>query len=260
MPLPQADPRILQWDACLNVRDLGGLPTSDGGTTRWGALVRADSLCRLTNAGCRALVAHGVRTVVDLRFPEEVAKANHPFRDERFASGVRYRNVPINTGRDPALDADLFAAFAAAPSLVEIYRLDLDANPKGLARIAAAIAQAPEGGVAVHCELGKDRTGVVVALLLALVGVPEEVIADDYALSMQGLQPGFARWLAEEAPQEPRERARLSRRGRAEAATMWQTLAYLAERYGGSERYLLAGGLPPSDVATLRRRLVETGI
>jgi len=62
-----ADSRILQWDACLNVRDPGGLPTSAGGRTRWGALLRADSLCRLTLAGCQALLTHGVRAVAITR-------------------------------------------------------------------------------------------------------------------------------------------------------------------------------------------------
>jgi protein tyrosine/serine phosphatase len=107
--------------------------------------------------------------------------------------------------------------------------------------------------------MGKDRTGIVVALLLALVGVPDAVIVEDYALSMQGLEPEFARWPAEEAPHDAQERARLSRMLRAEAATMEQTLAFLADRYGGAERYLRAGGLPLSDIAALRRRLTETG-
>lgn len=255
MPTHRPDPRILQWEACWNVRDLGGLPLRDGGTTRRGALVRADTLCRLTPDGCRSLVAHGVRTIVDLRFPEEAARAPYPCLGRIAGSGVAYYNAPINAGRDPALDAARSAAFGAASSPVDSYRLELDANPRGLALIAAAIAQAADGGVVVHCHAGKDRTGIVVMLVLALAGVPDEVIVDDYALSMPALQPEFERWLAEEAPEEPAERERLIRMQRAEAATMRHTLTYLTERFGGAEQYLLAGGLPRGDAEVLQRRL-----
>lgn len=88
--------------------------------------MRADTLCRLTLAGCQALLAHGVRAVVDIRFPEEVARATHPFRDAEVV-GVHYRNVPLNSGRDPALDADLFAAFIVS---------------NGARRMRAALAEA----------------------------------------------------------------------------------------------------------------------
>lgn len=75
--------RRLRWDACRNVRDLGGLPVSGGGTTAWGVLVRADTLCRLTPAGRTALLDYGIRTVIGIRFPAEVPAGDTLFRDPR---------------------------------------------------------------------------------------------------------------------------------------------------------------------------------
>lgn len=249
--------RVLQWDACLNVRDLGGLPAHDGATTRWGALVRADTLCRLTPAGCRALVEHGIRTIVDLRFSDEVARAPHPFGSPSgFDVAVRYVNVPVTTGRDPERFAELAAAFATVRTRADANRLEIDANPRWLAAIATTIAQAPIGGVLVHCHAGKDRTGIVVALLLALIGVPYEVIAADYALSSVCLQRELERWLAEEAPDDPDERERQRQLQLARPEVMMDTLTYLAARHGGAEAYLQAGGVGAADLAALRERLV----
>jgi len=120
--------------------------------------VRSDKLSRLTAAGVRALVEHGVRTVIDLQFPDETARTPHPFRDSpRTVPGVRYVNVPINSGRDPALDSQAFAAFADARSRAEAYAVDVDFNRTGFARIAAAVAQAPAGGVVLHCQAATAR-------------------------------------------------------------------------------------------------------
>src|SRR5919204_5835932 len=83
--------RHLDWPDCLNVRDLGGLPIADGGVIRWGALVRADDLCRLTPVGQRRLAEAGVRTVIDLRGPSEAAAA-HPFAAHEL---VGYQCLPL---------------------------------------------------------------------------------------------------------------------------------------------------------------------
>jgi protein-tyrosine phosphatase len=251
--LPDAD-RRLHWEGCRNVRDLGGLPTVHGGRVAWGALVRADSLCRLTAAGRRALIEHGVRTVLDVRFPSEVALEPHPFRGG--AGGVRYLNVPVNAGRTPAEDDAVSAAFAAVRTREEANRLALDLNAVGFARIVVAFARAPGGGVVVHCHAGKDRTGLAAALLLALVGVPDDAIAADYALSADAV--GAA---AEPPPTaEPSEdlpwwaRPRHHRDCPPEA--MLAMLAHLRGSHGGPGPYLLRGGATPADLAVARARLL----
>jgi protein tyrosine/serine phosphatase len=251
--------RILVWDGCLNVRDLGGHPATGGCRTRWRALVRADDLCRLTPAGREAVVAYRLRTVVDIRFPSEVARAAHPFAGPAAEpSSPTYLNIPVNAGRDPAADAALAAAFGAATTRAEANRLELDANRVGSARIVAAVAQARPGGVVVHCHAGHGRTGLAVALMLAVVGVPGQAIADDYALSTDSLDESYARWLAERADANAVEAEALRRQSSAEPEAMLQTLAYLVRRYGGAHDYLLGGGATHADLEALKTRLLES--
>jgi protein-tyrosine phosphatase len=251
--------RILAWDGLFNARDLGGLPAADGGHMRWGALVRSDMLPRLTQDGQAALVDHGIRTVVDVRFPEEVLVDwdAYPFQGEAATGDApQYLNVPFNTGRGQDGEEEIRQAYQTAASREELNRLDIDLNQKGVAAIVTAIATAPEGGVLVHCHAGKDRTGAVVALLLSLVGVPDEVIADDYALTAVSLAPLISEWL-DSMSSEPRERARLEGLANPSREAMLETLAHLRSRHGGAEAYLLSGGVTPADIERLRDRLVE---
>jgi protein-tyrosine phosphatase len=92
--------RRLDWAALVNARDVGGYPTTDGRSIRWGALVRSDSLSSLTPAGRDALIACGVRTVIDLRMPMEIERAPNPFADRR-DDGIAYHNVSFI---DPAVE------------------------------------------------------------------------------------------------------------------------------------------------------------
>jgi protein-tyrosine phosphatase len=248
--------RVLAWEGCFNVRDLGGLPTADGRRTRNGALVRSDTLCRLTPAGQTALVAHGVHTVIDLRWPAELERDEvpHPFRA---CDGVVYLNIPVTTGRD---EAELIATapIFGRPGLTraELNVLEVDHNPRGIARICTEVARAPDGGVLLHCHAGKDRTGVVVAVILALLGVPDELIAEDYAMSAANLAALTHEWL-DRSSQDPAERARLMRQAEPSPAAIQALLDRLRERYGGAEPYLLGGGMTPAHVAALRARLLD---
>lgn len=249
--------RVLAWEGCFNVRDLGGLPTVDGRRTRPGALVRSDIVCRLTPAGRDQLLDHGIRTVVDLRFPTELERdvVPHPFRDG--AAGVDYVNAPINAGRDPSRQAELSQAFAdRGLSRAQLNVLDVEANPVGVAGICRAVARAQPGGVLLHCHAGKDRTGVVVAVLLALLGVQDDLIADDYALSGENLAALTREWL-DGITQDPAERARLVHQAEPSREAIQAVLEHLRARYGGAEPYLLSGGLEPEEIVRLRERLLD---
>jgi protein-tyrosine phosphatase len=237
--------RRLAWEGVLNARDLGGYPTADGRQTRWGAIVRSDSLTALTSAGRQALLSYGVRSVVDLRLPAEVADQAHPFA-EPGDHGIAYTNVSF---LDPA---------AAPPedvtTLADDYKRMLDRFQPQVAAVMAAIASAPEGGVLVHCAAGKDRTGLIAALVLGLVGVAPETIAADYALTAECLRPREAMWL-ENGPGDRAEREERLRRFAPTAKVMLAVLDHLTERYGGVEAYLLQAGVAPEDLTRVRARL-----
>jgi protein-tyrosine phosphatase len=243
--------RHLAWDACRNVRDLGGYETGDGGRTRWRALLRADNLCRLTPQGQAALIAYGVRTIVDVRNPSERAEAPHPFAQEvARAGGLAYLALPLLDEED----ADGRAQLNALRSLPTEYCLILERYKARMAAILTAIAQAPDGGVLVHCHAGQDRTGLVVALLLAIAGVPHATIAADYAASADYLQPLYAELLAA-GPQDPITKQELAARLTAQAETMLAVLSYLDAQYGGVHAYLRAAGVGEQEIERIRNRL-----
>jgi protein-tyrosine phosphatase len=241
--------RQLDWEGVLNARDLGGYPTADGRETRWGALVRSDSLALLTQAGRQALVRYGVRTIVDLRLPEEVAGEPNPFAEPDHR-GVAYCNLSFI---DPAA-----APPAEVTTLAEDYKGMLDRFTQAVAGVMAAVAEAGDGGVLVHCAAGKDRTGLVSALLLGLLGVPRETIADDYALSAECLRPRDEEWLAN-GPGERAEREQALVRFAPTRQVMLEVLEHLDERYGGVEGYLRQAGVTPEDLERLRARLLSPG-
>ena len=165
--------RYLRWDACYNARDLGGLPTRDGARTRRGALIRADSVGRLTERGRAALEAYGVRTIIDLRFGVEVRDDPSPFTDH---ATIIAHNLPLNPN-DVAVTRSLATQRGSAlpyPATVNVAYLAT--HQPQIAAVMRAIADAPEGGILFHCHAGRDRTGLIAALLLALVGVPAETI------------------------------------------------------------------------------------
>jgi protein-tyrosine phosphatase len=238
--------RRLAWEGLLNARDLGGYPAAGGRETRWGAVVRSDSLAALTEAGRAALATYGIRAIVDLRLPDELARHPNPYA-EPGDHGIAYTNVSI---LDPA---------AGYPpdtlTLAENYLWTLDRFAGYVAEVMAAIAGAPEGGVLIHCAAGKDRTGLISALLLGLAGVPAETIAADYALTAELLRPRDQEWL-EHGPGERAEREALAARFAPTAEVMLAVLDGLTRRYRGVERYLAAAGVSPADLETLRERLL----
>ena len=237
--------RHLEWEPCWNVRDLGGLPTADGGATRHGALVRADCLGKLTANGRRALWDYGVRTVIDLRGPLELAEDPPIFPGGR-PGEPGFVNTPL-VHRDPAA-APLWAAIRTR---ADVYRLFLDFYPHALADVLRAIADAPPGGIVFHCLGGTDRTGLVAAAVLRLAGVPDAVIAADYELTLERRRPIYARLLAEKGEAGLGFWDKLNMT----ADHMLATLAYVDERYGGMERYLLDAGLSADEMARVRARL-----
>ncbi len=240
----------LNWEGACNIRDLGGLPTTDGQSIRERALVRGESLTRLTPTGRAALVAYGIHTVIDLRSTNEAAQWPSPFAD--FTSRPRYLNLPLIDENDETGQA----AHEAAVSLSELYSAILKHGAAQLAPIFRALAEAEPGPVLVHCFVGKDRTGLVTALALEVAGVPRAQIAEDYALSVPNLQPLYTE-LKFGTDEDPIKRERQQRFLAAPPEAMLAALNYLDEAYGGVRGYLRAAGLTEAELQRVRDRLCK---
>ena len=240
------DGRQLTWDACYNVRDLGGLPTRTGGTTRMRSIVRADNLSRLSVRGRAALIDCGIRTVIDVRDPRELAKDVDPYQPGAVADGeLLYRNVPLISEAE-------WEAIKDPAVLRQGYVVTLDLSKHNIAAVLRAIASAPEGGVVFHCHAGKERTGVIALLLLALAAVPDELNAADYVMSDRYLEPLYRQW-AEKAL-DAEQRARIMRGNSSQPDEVLEPLARIAE-LGGIEAYLADTGLSVGEIASLSARL-----
>ena len=250
----QLQPRDLVWDGCLNVRDLGGLPTRDGGETRFGAIVRADSVRQLSDEGWQALVDHGIRTVIDLRGDHELAE------DPPAELPVDLVHVPFMEADEaeweeigPELDAAVAAAPDVATATRDVYLIFLERFRSNAAAAVRAVADAPEGGIVIHCAGGKDRTGLLSAFLLHLAGVADDEIAADYALSEERLRPRHEKWFA--AAETEEELERLRRISQTPAASMVGVFGELERRYGGVEPYLRGAGVTDEELELVRARL-----
>src|SRR2546423_12055232 len=162
--------RHLRIPGTRNLRDVGGYPAGQGRRTRWRTLYRTDALDRLPPTSQATLIDLGVRHVVDLRWPHELAGAPSVFAR---SSRVRYTNVAL--WDDPAPEGD-------PPT---IYRGAFDTRADVLATIARTLLDADRLPAVIGCAAGVDRTGVSIALLLSAVGVPIEVCAADYGLSVE---------------------------------------------------------------------------
>jgi hypothetical protein len=229
---PATPDRILRWDGCVNVRDLGGLPLADGGETAYRVVVRADWLPGLSEVGRRALVDYGVSLVVDLRPDgEHESDGNDPLPVPVVRQGMDPRPLP------PAWDW---------PSMREAYLALADHYRAELAHALTLLGDA-EPPAAIHCAGGRDRTGIACGMALWLAGVEPDAIAADHALSDESLAPFNDEWLAEAPDDEERERRR--RIIQPAGSTLVEVLEEIEEGDGIRNRLLAAG----ADEAALDR-------
>ena len=248
--------RRLDVEGAYNIRDLGGYPTMDGRRTRWGRFLRADGLHALTEQSQDALIDYGVRTVVDLRLTREVEQRPNVFASR---TEVNYRRE--NVLGDDYLEADFPDVGEPARRLVGIYTMVLDERQPALRRVLGLLAGSGASSAMYNCTAGKDRTGVVSALLLGLAGVPHETIAEDYALSARFLLDRYFDLLAtgEMRSERPPEEItwQTYRDEFCPQSAMRRVLRHLDDRYGGLESYVREIGLTPAEIAAIRSGLVE---
>ncbi|MCC6435278.1 MAG: tyrosine-protein phosphatase [Acidimicrobiales bacterium] len=247
--------RWLELEGVANCRDVGGLPLAAGGTTRGGVLLRSDALHDLTEADVALLVERlGVCHVVDLRAAGERSERG---RGRLAEAGVHYSELEVFTD---AVLAERRAAHGNAlnpsGSMADAYRFFLEV---GSAAFVTALERlvGPHGAPAVvHCAAGKDRTGVLVALLLDAAGVRPDAIVADYAATASRIDrvrerlasmSGYARFAAEATA------AAMA----SDAATMEELLAWLHAEHGGAAGWFLDAGAPAEHLEAWARRLAE---
>lgn len=228
--------RHLRVPGTRNLRDVGGYPAGAGRRTRWRTLMRTDALDLLPRTSQDALVAHGLRCVIDLRWDDEIASWPSVFeRDRR----VTYHHIPL-LDWDPVPDH----------GLEYMYRHVLDERGESLATIVRALL-APGGTPAViGCAVGKDRTGASIALLLSAVGVPVDVIVADYALTFEAFRkasddPHVVDWRREAHELE------------CPPAYMEAMLEHLEHRHGGAGALLRRHGIGGTELDALVELLTE---
>jgi protein-tyrosine phosphatase len=224
--------RILNWQGCNNVRDLGGLTASNGSKTRWGAIVRGDQPAKLTSEGWDALYEHGIRTIVSLRthgFNEKDHPIVMPPHSDISVVSVEIEDITNKEFVEKWATTDLWGT--------PLYWTDaLNLWTQRHADALKAIAQAQPGGVYFHCIRGYDRTGIVTFLLLALAGVSVEDITADYELSVDSVRDKL-----------------LAERNTNAYEVLQKTLDGI-----NLEHYLLEGGLTQTDIETIRARFLES--
>lgn len=231
-------PQLLPIAGTHNIRDLGGYFTTSSQVTRTGLLYRADKLHNLAPGPQAALLSHGIRTIIDLRYTPEVEMEPDAFVQSQ---EVRYKHLPLYelTGVEvlPRVPDDLY----------DLYVMILDHRREQITRIMRALMTPSNQPALFHCTAGKDRTGIIAALLLGAVGVPDEAIIYDYAISKLYLN---------ELLDELRAQAALNgfdtdwynRLLICEPETMQRTLQHINENYGGVVTYLIGSGITDIEI------------
>lgn len=264
LPHPELQPerRLLSLPGAFNVRDIGGYTTHDGLLVRWGEVYRAGTLSYLTEEGAAQLTAWGIRAVCDLRSSYEAAAM-----PTLLPPNVAYHLVPLHergVGRGRILATLTFRPHRISDLVLYGY-INLMVEKNG-GRIAAAlrlIADPANRPILLHCTAGKDRTGLTIALLLSLLGVPDEAILADFSLSNQ--------FYAEVQATVQRDAERLAVFGLkagnlrpflvAHPDSLRTTLAHIRQTYGSVERYVCGrGGLDPATLSQLRTHLLHSPI
>jgi protein-tyrosine phosphatase len=229
----------LDWDGCIAIRDVGGLATPSG-LTASRVFIRGDNARNLTSIGWEQAWAYGIRTVLDLRSEAECVA------DDAIPAEITYRRVSLfaHFDEDAAYRADLLARLsdqAVASKYLALYGEAIDLDRAQIAKAFTVLATAP-GAVLFHCVAGKDRTGVVTALLLRLVGVSMHEVETDYMRAQECARGRAAPpHLDEGAPTE----------------VISQVLTTLEAQRGSVGSYLLDSGVSRADLAMIAERFLD---
>jgi protein tyrosine/serine phosphatase len=245
--------RWIELEGADNTRDLGGLAVADGGRTRFRRLLRAGTLQDLTPDDVAYLTEDlGVGTVVDLRLTDEAAREGSALSGIR---AVRYFSLPLSSAGNVRSD---IVADGAEMDIVGHYVALLEGSAANIVTAARIFADDMSGPAIFHCAAGKDRTGVLAAVVLDAVGVSREAIIADYALTGQRMKQISARLLRLATYRDMRALSRgIKGAATADEESMAAFLDELHSRYGNGADYLTAHGMTSTELAALRAAIVE---
>ncbi len=254
------DRRLVPADGMLNMRDLGGFPAGEGSTVRWGLLYRSDSLCKLTSAGEQLLRERGVRTVIDLRTRKELADNPNPLRKR---DGIAYHNIELMAPNSPLpswCDVCLPDESRAYPAycIIKLYWDWLENRKDQFAAVLGLLGDAHALPAVFHCAGGKDRTGMVAALVLALCGVTDQLIAEDYGLTATYHTPNYLGAMKLRQGEGPVKNVLDYRNQYCPPDAMLTLLLMLAQRYGEVAEYVQTLGFLPREIEEMQTVWTET--
>jgi protein-tyrosine phosphatase len=259
-PEANLDQRIIPLEGAFNFRDIGGYRTSSGQRVRTGLVYRSGELHNLTDADVEFLLQKGVKLICDLRSAEEVEA-----EPDRLPAKAEYLHLPLNVGADHNRWGRLFALFfnrrKLASMMPEVYKQSVSGSDARLfGDLLRRLSQPENLPAIIHCTAGKDRTGLAIGLLLKWLGVPDETIIADYALSNRYFDQFYAY-----GTRGVKSLSRLGITGEhikpllvANPLSMRAALAHIDAQYGSIERYLReAAGLDDTVLSRLRDILLE---
>jgi len=241
----------IDLEGCYNFRDLGGYETREGRRFRTGQVFRSDGLQHLTPRDLERLSGEfGLETVIDLRSQQEVAEVGRGGIEER----ATIRHIPLFP-ESASRGEGLGFSFDAIEDMGELYFLMLGFAREPIAQVVRVIADTDAPAV-FHCAAGKDRTGVISALLLSLLGVPRETIVIDYAFSRRNLelintrldQAGSYQEIMEDLPKGAYD---------ADPACMESFLRRVDAAHGSMQNWAESAGLDGELQERLRERLLD---
>ncbi len=241
------DLQRLFFDDLINCREMGGMPGKDGTSFRKGIIIRSGSPSLASHKAYTELIEYGVRTVIDLRSVAEVSHYGNPFKDD---GKTEYYNIPLFIG-DPDSKEDKTMNYLRDHTMGDFYVMMIQELGERIADVMRVFTRQDKGITLFHCAHGKDRTGVIAALLYLLIGASEENIVLNYKVSYD-----YARDLLDPLIElkEPSMRHTL----RSDADNMVTLLQFLKAEYNlSAETYLKAYNMTDEEISALKERIIS---
>ena len=240
------DNQRLFFDDLINCRELGGMPLDNGKSFKSGIALRSGSPSLASSEAIELLKAYGVKTVIDLRSTAEVRNYGNPFAQDE---NTNYYNIPLFVG-DPDQKEDPTMVFLETHPMGDFYVMILKELGQEIVQVMRVIAKEDSGLILFHCAHGKDRTGIIAALLYLLAGASRENIVLNYKVSYE-----YARSFLDPLIEErvPNMRHTL----RSDAPNMEIFLDYMQEKYDSDcSKYLMENGMSADEIEVLKAKII----